>query len=278
VSRICTSHFTGMGRPHLYLELILGAAETCVLAVERVRRRRREARRRRAVTASPEAVERVLLDRDYAPSTARKYARITVRFLNSSGVADPGELREWDVREHLRGLKAGGRGNATQRLHLCALRAVFDRVLGLGVTGGIGHAPRPACRPAASPGQVAAMAAACRNRRDLLLVSLLFHSGLRPAQLATLDIWQRLPEDGAAMPEQPLPGTCDTVPLPEEVVGGRRPSRTGSRHPASRGGPSARTMRRIASRLSRQCGFHATCTAIRKGGAAVAWRAIARTA
>ncbi|MCK5805761.1 MAG: hypothetical protein KAI66_23215, partial [Lentisphaeria bacterium] len=51
--------------------------------------------------------------------------------------------------------------NASLRLHLCALRAVFDKMLGMEITAGIVHAPRPAPRLPATDGELALLRQAC---------------------------------------------------------------------------------------------------------------------
>jgi len=58
--------------------------------------------------------------------------------------------REVDKVTYLNGLREIGVGNGTLRLHLCALRMVFDRLFELEITVGIEHAPRPVPRSPAT--------------------------------------------------------------------------------------------------------------------------------
>jgi hypothetical protein len=175
--------FLGFGGPRMVLDLATAVWEGFSGVLELGLGRMEQARAVARVASGRRTLEAVLLGHKYEPSTADKYARIVLGFLREANRVPWAGLSNEDVRAYLAGLRLAGAGNATIRLHLCALRAVFDRILGLGLTEGIAHVRRPPPRQPATEEEVLLMLAACRSPRELEVVDLLYVGKLMPRDL-----------------------------------------------------------------------------------------------
>ncbi|MBT3380221.1 MAG: site-specific integrase [Lentisphaerae bacterium] len=267
--------FLGLGLPTMMERLVLGAIERCLdVARQKAIARDGESQRRLDWRGNLSVLRDVLVERNYKASTADKYMACVSRFLRSVRCCRPQELRDDDVLEFLDELRQSGRGNATLRLHLCALRTVFDRLLELGITADIKHAPRPLQRRPATEEEVRQLMIASPPGRDRLVIDMLNRSKLRPGQLRLLAA--RTDEslssgtwDGARKKSgSPKPVPFELTPADTQGVCWLLPSARGP-------GPlSTRTIRRIVERVSRSRSIHATCTALRKADD-VPWQAVA---
>ena len=270
--------FEGLGTSRLYgglaVALVRGLASVAGAALPR---------RRSAPLRGPDLREVVavlrgsLALRGYAPGTAVKYASCVSSFLRTVRPQAVEELTHEDVESFLRKLRLAGKSNGTLRVQLCALRTVFDKVLGMHITCGIAHAPRPAPIPPADAEDVkAVMIAARRKPRDRLVVDMLNRSKLRQGTLRLL----KAPAGGSSLFTASSRGSTGgrrvapgIVPLEiaedgAGALGWLLPS------PARRTSISTRTIRRIVERYAAACGVSITCTAIRKA-AVVPIRAVA---
>ncbi|MCK5802432.1 MAG: hypothetical protein KAI66_06350 [Lentisphaeria bacterium] len=156
-------------------------------------------------------------------------------------------------------LAARNLGNASLRLHLCALRAVFDKMLGMEITAGIVHAPRPAPRPVATDRELALLRQACTDWHSRLVIDMLNRSGFRPGELVSLAFAPPVTTmDGGERVGTPSirPVLC-FAPTSAEVDW-LFPS------PVRAGPMSLRTLQRRVTRLGAPLGFRITCTAVRK--------------
>ena len=225
-----------------------------------------------AVAGDVDRLEQVLLGREYAESTSRKYALIVFHFLDATG----GRPDHADVKAYLEKLTLEGKSNAVVRVTLCAVRAVFDRILGWEITRGIAHVPPPAPRPVATQAQVNELFAARPNPTTDHLLQALYDHGLMPHQVRRLG--RR--DDGVSAGDDE----------PESVLIRIRPEADGAAAPAERvlrfevrpkeysgtdwlfASPcreeplSTRTLQRRIAALATQCGLEVTCTAIRRAG------------
>ena len=263
-----SGEFAGMGTSRLYGRLAGDVVRTCG-SLARSALSEGAVRVRRGPDANGDSLvlRRALAVRGYAAGTAAKYASCVSAFLEAVAPRAVEELSAADVERYLAAQKVAEKGNGTLRVQLCALRAVFDRMLGMQITAGIDHAPRPVPIPPAEPEQVKAVMVAARgNPRDRLVVDMLNRTKLRQGVLRLL----RTPPGtcplftGRAVEERER-GCVPPHIVPLEVaedgaaaIGWLLPSSRG-RRPIS-----TRTIRRIVGRYAARCGFSVTCTAIRK--------------
>lgn len=258
--------FVGLGTAHILGELIFDAVEGLIWAYQKLRQPSCPSQPF-GTTAPSEAragLREALLLHGYAPSTATKYARIVAVFLQRVTPAEMKCVRDDDIEDYLESLRERKVSNATQRLHLCALRAVFDRLLGMGLTAGIRHAPRPVPRPPATEEDMRKLLAACRNPKEQFVCHALNGLKLLPNQLCRLGAagrpalfsWEK---SERSCVDRPFP---DIVPI---VVAKENSPDIGWALPSSRrpGPISTRTMRRVVERLAQSCGLRTTCTAVR---------------
>jgi len=260
--------FTGLGTAHLIGKVFLGTVEALLVACLEPRptpAKSSAAKLKPGINVAGDLSD-ALLVQGYAPSTATKYARIVTAFLQHVRPIRLVHLREDDVDDYLDHLKQRGMGNATLRLHLCAIRTVLDRLLGLDITVEIKHAPRPRPRPPATEDDMLKLLAACGNPKERFILNALNGSKALPSQLCRLGaighpslfLWERHKD---SIPDPP---PCHVVPL---VMDKTISPETGWLLPSSRrpGPISPRTMRRIVRRVAESCGVRTTCTAVRLG-------------
>lgn len=256
---------TGPGTPAALAALGEAAFEACVATIQAGIAAFCRGRAVSAIAGEVDRLEEALLAHQYAESTAKKYALTVIHFLEVAG----GRPDHGDVVAYL-DLLSESRSNAVLRVTLCAIRAVFDRILGWGITEGIRHVPPPAPRPAATPSQVAQLQACAGSGQAGQVVDVLYELGLLPCEARLLG-WragdagtegsgteERQPRFRAASGDgdgrereyrvQPgeIPGTVWLFPSP-----GRSTAL------------STRTLQRRVRALGLRCGFHVTCTAIR---------------
>ncbi len=268
--------FVGLGLPAMTAAWVLDAIELCLRAAHRRAAGQSTARRRRISRKSDLGVLRdVLIDRGYAPGTAAKYVACVARFLGTTRCAKPEALTDDDVVDYLAQLAQAGLGNASLRLHLCALRTVFDRLLDLRITVDIQHAPRPLQRPPATEQEVRLLMTACRSTRDRFVIDVLNRTKLMPGKLRLLAappgaslFAGRTGGDTQRQDQNGEPVSLAVASSETDAVAWVLPSPRGDR-PLSN-----RTVRRIVERVSKSCGVRTTCTALRKAEA-VPWRAAA---
>jgi len=254
---------TGMGTHAANLRLVAGLLEA-VLALGRKAwpAARPQPGRNADGTQALARLQEGLAERAHKPSTVAKYRACLARFLAFTGSGDLHRLTTDQVVSYLDALRTEGVGNATLRLHLCALRAVFDRALGIPLTAGIRHAPRPPPRPPGTFAEVETLYRACPAPCEQFTVSLLNRAKFMPSQLVMLA--SPLPMAGApgsAGTATPVTGpvyipiiVADAVTDP---VAWLLPSRR-------RVGPvSVRTLRRWVHKAATRCGLRLTCTALR---------------
>ncbi len=268
--------FVGLGLPAMVARSVFDVMEWCLDTVQR-RRMAREKPDGVGLNAGSDlgTLRDVLTDRGYAASTAAKYVSCVARFLRSVGCPKPGELTADDVVEYLAELRRAGLGYGTQRLHLCALRAVFDRLLRLGITVGIQHAPRPAPRAPATEEEVRLLRGACRGERDRLVIDMLNQTKLRPGQLRMVAAPKGALHAGRNGHRARPDDKQSSEPIPLGIAADERAEVAWLLPSPRRACPvSTRTIRRVVERASRLCGIRTTCTALRKA-AAVPWRAAA---
>jgi hypothetical protein len=252
----------GLGLTCANLRLIAAVAVGC-FAVGRGawHQARRLLRQNLVFLKSYQALCQALVDLSYEPATAAQYAACVARFLAQVGTNDVTLLRDGDVIAFLHALAAGRRSNATVRLHLCALRAVFDGFLGMRLTAGIVHVPRPPRRPVATAAQVRTLMEACATPQERLVVEKLNHDKVMPGKLV-MEVVPAPSASGQPCAEPPSPEAPATLPAREPLPTSKQvdwllPS------PRRPGPLSTRTLRRIVQRLAARCGLHLTCTAIR---------------
>jgi hypothetical protein len=189
---------------------------------------------------------------------------IVFRFLREAG----GRPTHGDVVAYLRGLGMAEGHNAVVRVTLCAVRAVFDRILGWGITEGIRHVPPPPPRPVATDGQARQLCAASRDPLERRLVEVFLAHGLMPHRARMLGL--------RGTGDSPQEGPVVRIKAEAERDGfaGGELQFTVQREEhrdtvwlfasPGRGRPlSTRTLRRRLRSLSERCGLHVTCTALR---------------
>jgi len=260
--------FVGLGTAHILGELIFDTVEALVWTYQELRESlcATEPFGAAAPDESPASLREALILHGYAPSTAAKYGRIVAAFLQRVAPAKMKWLRDDDIEDYLESLREREVSDATQRLHLCALRSVFDKLLGMGLTAGIKHAPRPVARPPATEEDVRRLLVACRNPEERFICHALNGLKLLPHQLCRLGAtgrpalfcWRK---DEKSCADSRFSGI---VPI---VVTREGSPHTGWMLPSSRrpGPISTRTMRRVMGRLAQSCGLRTTCTAVRMG-------------
>ena len=258
--------FVGLGTPHILGEVVFDAIEALIRSYWKLRESpfSPQPSGSAAPNASLTDLREALLKHGYASSTATKYVRIVAAFLQRVAPSEAKSLRDDDIEDYLESLREREVSNATQRLHLCALRSVFDRLLGLELTSGIGHAPRPIARPPATEEDVRRLLAVCRSPEERFVCHILNGVKLLPKQLCRLGA----PGHPALFCRKQSGKSCTgrrfsgVVPI---VVDKRNSPDTGWVLPSSRrpGPISTRTMRRIVERLAHRCGLSTTCTALR---------------
>jgi len=266
--------FTGLGLTAMAGRLVFEGIEFCLDAAQRKANERDTGPLARLDRRSDlAALREALIERNYKPGTVDKYMACVSRFVQSVRCAEPRELRRDDVFEYLNELRQNNLGNGALRLHLCALRTVFDRLLDLGITVDIKHAPRPAPRRPATREEVCRLMAACRNGRESLVIDMLNRSKLRVGQLRLL----ATPTDaclfGAANAEGGKNRPREAALL-EVFATGTRDVSWLFPSPRRLGPLSTRTIRRVVERVSKSCGVRTTCTALGKAED-VPWRAVA---
>lgn len=242
------------------------AAATAVNAAKAQIKRHRELVR---TAADVDALRKTFAAHDYAETTCDKYARIVRAFLDCVG-SNP----TWDDVNTYHQELVDTDSRAVARVTLCALRALFDKILGWGITVGIRHAPRPRPVCPATPRQIESLFAAAESEQETQLLTVLFTYGLRSGQARMLgrrrdtgDLGRET--DCLEVSLVPRSGTEDGTaePLAFTVLQPGQPHVewlfvTGvSSHPLS-----TRTLQRRIGRLAGICGFHTTCTAIRLAG------------
>ncbi|MBN2451021.1 MAG: hypothetical protein JXR77_11565 [Lentisphaeria bacterium] len=266
------SDMTGLGTGRAIEKTVTAVAVECVRGVRALYRRlcasRREGGLAEAIEAGPEALERALVRSGYRLGTGCTYARCVWRFLEAVGHRELRALRDDDVVAFVAYLRSIGRGNACLRLHLCAIRAVFDTLMELGITTGIRHAPRPRQRPAATREEVQAVLRACGTSGERFVVGRLTGTGIMPGQLCRLGAPEMPPAavsgEGGSRDGTRKPHVLPFVVYEADAAGIHwlLPS------PRGRGPISTRTLRRIVARLAAAAGVEVTCTALRKAGPA----------
>ena len=270
-----TGRFIGMGLMAMAGRLVSEGIELCLNAIQRrAIERDTEPRIHLDLRSDLSALRKALTERNYKPGTVDKYVACVSRFLGNVKCAKPEKLRRDDILEYLNGLRKNGLGNGTLRLHLCALRTVFDRLLELGITVDIEHAPRPVPRRPATREEVRQLMMGCRTERERLVIDMLNRSKLRPGQLQLLAV----PADGCLFGEA-VNADCGSnrpvEPVSLEVFAAGTRGVTWLLPSLGHPGPlSTRTIRRVVERVSKSCGFRTTCTALRKAED-VPWQAVA---
>jgi len=258
---------TGLGAVHMYRHFAEDLVSACVRTAAAVGRRI-SARVEHQFRADEweQQLEAALVAHNYAPGTVRKYSVCVGRFLRACKWTGTGDLTGDDVRRHLLRLRSEGLGNGSLRLHLCAIRAVFDKILEKNITAGIVHAPRPPRRPVATEEQVTRLMAACRNEEERQIIHWLNGRGLLPGRLRSL---VRGESDRAAPVDPSLGKRPPTEARPEPPVApaGSRDGDASHRwllpSPVRHGPISLRTLQRRVERIGATCGTVLTCTAIR---------------
>jgi len=262
-----SGNMTGLGAVHLYRQLAEDLVSACVKTAAAVGRRV-SARIENQLRADEweRQLEAALVAHNYAPGTVRKYSVCVARFLRAHRWTSADTLTGDDVRRHMSRLRSEGLGNGSLRLHLCAIRAVFDKILEKNITAGIVHAPRPPRRPVATEEQVTRLMAACRNDQERQIIHSLNSRGLLPGRLRSL---VRGAGDREALAEH-THGRCSRTEARAEPSVAPAGSRDGgARHrwllpsPVRQGPISLRTLQRRVERIGSICGTVLTCTAIR---------------
>ena len=205
-------------------------------------------------------------------SSIDKYAIVLAQFISSLGCDDPGAVNGQAVAEFRRRRAAGGVGRGAQRVDLCALRTVLDRLLGLETTDSMHYAPRPDRVPGATREQVPGLMAAAVDDMDRLLLLLLNVLKLRPGQIAALRVADFRPLLGGVVVRHDKPEKSFLAPLPGElltllvrVLRDRDPDGwifSSSRCPVEP--VSVRALQKRLARICGRCGVTVTCTELRK--------------
>ena len=266
--RQASSGFSGLGTSHMYAQLLMDAVEACASVVRTV-----VPRESPSLSGGPGLVvalrelRSVLVRHGYAPGTAARYSSHVFRFLRTVGPRTPEQLTHDDVKRYLQALRMTGKSNGTLRVQLCALRAVFDRLLGMRITDGIAHAPRPAPIPPARAEEVEAiMVASRRDPRDRMVVDMLNRAKLRQGTLRLLRVTEGASclfaggDWRAAEAKRTAPSIVPLVIAKDESACTGWLLTSSRRHAPI----STRTIRRIVERRAAACGIRTTCTAIRK--------------
>jgi len=207
--------------------------------------------------------------RRYGDATIRQYVACTARFLSWCYLTHRA-VDSCAVLDFL-GLPHHGRRLATavRRLHLSALRTVFDRCCGQHLTAGIGYAPRPPKVRSATPAEIRALLdhAAPRNRIVVTLCSTL---GLRPREIVAIrwrDVNLRRARIRIARGRR---GAIYHLTLPRQLVqalrqhGAERAENDQMQHvfagQTTGHGLSVRAVQLALSQLCRKAGVHITLT------------------
>ena len=254
---------TGMGTHAANLRLVAGLLEA-VLALGRKAwpAARPQPGRNADGTQALARLQEGLAGRAHKPSTVAKYRACLARFLAFTGSGDLHRLTTDQVVSYLDALRTEGVGNATLRLHLCALRAVFDRALGIPLTAGIRHAPRPPPRPPATVAEIGAAFRVCSTPCEQHVVVRLNRDKFMPSHLIML-----ASPDPMALASCPA-GTGTTADgfadVPTIVAGAVTDPVAWFLPSRRRVGPvSSRTLRRWVHNVGARCGLRLTCTALR---------------
>ena len=186
----CDTLGTGLGAVHAAGRAVSDAAQAVTLATESIRHLlRRAAPLPTADRRFLDGVPGLLKDRGYRASTVRTYSTCVARYViwrHRQGLVKDGH----DVAGFLADLAARRYRSGVLRLHLGALRTVFDRLLGETITQDLSYAPRPPCTAAAPPQDIRRLVADA-PQREALLVLLAATAGLRPSELSGLR-WQHV--------------------------------------------------------------------------------------
>jgi len=201
-------HGSGMGRAVGTISLLVDVGSAAWRAssyafrqISRLRTRSTTARPPPSPEATlGEALEDLLRQRDYAPSSARRYRQVVDRFRRQTGwrpgatdgpahlarflamiAADPsvGPMNTVPGRRDPQRL-------AVRRTTVYAIRAAVDRLHGLQLTTDVSLPPRPPPLPGPSAGVVEALHRAAVDTLGRLLLVLTCELGLRPGQIAAL--------------------------------------------------------------------------------------------
>jgi len=131
MTHAASGNMTGLGTPIMYArmaqDLIRSCAHLMASAGRAIRSRHEHGR---GADEWLRQLETTLLLHEYAPGTVRKYCACVAAFVREGRWTSPTKLTGSHVQRHLAGLRASGLGNASLRLHLCAIRTVFDKILG----------------------------------------------------------------------------------------------------------------------------------------------------
>lgn len=130
-----------------------------------------------------------LIRRNFAPRTISSYVGAIARFARHFGRC-PSQLGEKEIQAWQLHLRKEGLSFSTYNTASCALRFLYCRVLGLpNMTAQIPFARREKKLPTLlSQDQVRALLAAVVGRRDRVVVTLAYATGLRVAELASLKV------------------------------------------------------------------------------------------
>ncbi|MCK5804530.1 MAG: phage integrase N-terminal SAM-like domain-containing protein [Lentisphaeria bacterium] len=253
-----SGQMTGLGTSHLFAGLICELIGACAKAVYAAGKTVITGGEEKGETVLvPHRLRETLVANGYAPSTARKYEACVLRFLEALGCSKLAHIRDDDVLAYLDWLVDQGLGNGSLRLHLCAVRAVFDNMLGMRITAGIVHAPRPIPRPAATEQELMLLREACTDFRTRLAIDMLNRSDTRPGVLVSLALAPPADGERENSVKQIRPVLC----FPRGAdVNWLFPS------PVRPGPISLRTLQRRVTRLGNSLELRITCTAIRRAG------------
>jgi site-specific recombinase XerD len=205
----------------------------------------------------------------YAESTVARYTRCLRVFLFWCRRHGSGEIQTQDVIDFLAWLRRRGYGNSVRRVHLSAIRTVFDRLEGADLTSDIEYVPPPEGTAPAGPALVTGLLSQS-SERDRLLVALLARVGLRVGELAALR-WRQVAETGVSIrvrrgrPKRPV-----LLPVPHELAQQLAALRKGAPGPADHVFPgrlpgrglSVRGIQAVVARLAHRCGTQTSCTAL----------------
>ena len=122
----------------------------------------------------------------YRPNTIATYRMALTRLLSAIG-RPPYEVTRANVRGYLAGLVDRGASASRVAVHLCAARTAFDKLCGQQVTLGLVVPRRPKRLPQIlSVDEIRRLLAAAATGRDRILLSLLYATGGRAAEVIRL--------------------------------------------------------------------------------------------
>jgi site-specific recombinase XerD len=193
---------------------------------------------------------------NYRTSTLRVYRQVLRNFA-SFLAQPPAKASSHDVRRFL--IRVSSRSPYWLTVNISALRAAFDKVAGLAITGEFRTPKRPDRLPEVlSPGETDRLHAAVHTIRDRLVLGLLSDCGLKTAELCALR-WKDIDPQGANLTIIGWTGLARTIAVAEPWRGFLAAGKTAfaadahvipGRHPGTpcRGRTIERIVRRAAAR------------------------------